>query len=307
VARTALARSYYANAAYYELLLGELKRILAGIERAGVPVVVLKGMALAQVVYPEPALRPMNDIDLLVPAQSLRAAMRVMRQCGYGLRKATYHLLFKGGPRQQVSVELHWNLDRVASGQKQAFLQGVWDRSLVLDGGLGHGLVMSPEDQLLHLAAHLAFQHPGDLSRLIWFYDIHRLLEYRAEGLQWDALLERARQWQWEGALFYALEGCRQRLGTPLPQGLLQELGRQGTITPKDRQRWLQGWVWEAQAELDWGLRLRLAASLVFPHPEYMRWRYRPRPAWLWPLYYPLRWWRGLLEWVSANLRRYAG
>ncbi len=43
-----------------------LRTTLLRFSEAGVPVIVLKGAALAALVYPSPALRPMRDIDLLV-------------------------------------------------------------------------------------------------------------------------------------------------------------------------------------------------------------------------------------------------
>ena len=46
-----------------------LRAILLRLSEASVPVVVLKGAALAALVYPSPTLRPMGDIDLLVHAR----------------------------------------------------------------------------------------------------------------------------------------------------------------------------------------------------------------------------------------------
>ena len=36
--------------------------------------------------------------------------------------------------------------------------------------------------------------------------------------------------------------------------------------------------------------RLRFLLATAIPSPTYVRWRYKPRPAWLWPLCYPYRW-----------------
>ena len=33
-----------------------------------------------------------------------------------------------------------------------------------------------------------------------------------------------------------------------------------------------------------------LLRGALFPRPAYLRWRYHPRPAWLWPLWYLRRW-----------------
>ena len=43
-------------------------------------------------------------------------------------------------------------------------------------------------------------------------------------------------------------------------------------------------------ASLSWRARLRLLLVNVIPSPAYVRWRYKPRPAWLWPLCYSYRW-----------------
>ncbi len=70
--RQSLALAYYSTAAHNALLFRELERILAALAAgAEIPVIVLKGAALAQTVYPDPALRPMGDLDLLVHALTI--------------------------------------------------------------------------------------------------------------------------------------------------------------------------------------------------------------------------------------------
>ena len=41
-----------------------LRRLTGALDEAGIPFVVLKGVALAHLAYPEPALRSMGDIDI---------------------------------------------------------------------------------------------------------------------------------------------------------------------------------------------------------------------------------------------------
>ena len=63
--REHLKASYYATAARNTLLFRELSRILAALAEAEIPVILLKGVDLAQTLYPDPALRLMGDLDLL--------------------------------------------------------------------------------------------------------------------------------------------------------------------------------------------------------------------------------------------------
>ncbi|MFC1834090.1 nucleotidyltransferase family protein [Thermodesulfobacteriota bacterium] len=49
----------------------------------GIPVVVLKGVALGRLVYSDPALRPMSDIDLLVRRENFDKARSLLIESGY--------------------------------------------------------------------------------------------------------------------------------------------------------------------------------------------------------------------------------
>jgi len=57
--------------------------VLAAFEAAGIRVLVLKGAALVHLVYPEPALRPMSDLDLLVARADLARAQKTLAQLGF--------------------------------------------------------------------------------------------------------------------------------------------------------------------------------------------------------------------------------
>src|SRR5574338_600535 len=52
-----------------------LREIARSLEEAGIPLIVLKGMALAYLAYPDPFCRSMSDIDLFVPRADLERAV----------------------------------------------------------------------------------------------------------------------------------------------------------------------------------------------------------------------------------------
>jgi len=56
----------------------ELARILARLQAGNVPTMLLKGAALLQTVYTTAGMRPMSDIDLLVPADRAQEAQRMV-------------------------------------------------------------------------------------------------------------------------------------------------------------------------------------------------------------------------------------
>jgi hypothetical protein len=60
-----------------------LREILQLYERAGIPVLVLKGGALMHLVYQEPGLRPMSDLDILVRGSDLWRARDLLTELGF--------------------------------------------------------------------------------------------------------------------------------------------------------------------------------------------------------------------------------
>ena len=62
----------------------ELRAVLEALARQGLPVLLLKGAALAYTLYPEPHLRNRCDADLLLPSRDeAECAGRVLQTLGY--------------------------------------------------------------------------------------------------------------------------------------------------------------------------------------------------------------------------------
>ncbi|MBM3749312.1 MAG: nucleotidyltransferase family protein, partial [Acidobacteria bacterium] len=278
-----------------------------GREEAGLPVIVLKGAALAATIYPSIALRPMGDVDLLVPKDRLDQAVAAVRALGYvpqrpetrpGLaHRLSYELEFDGGESMHLPLGLHWSLIGGGASSYRPRIDWFWEQAEMADLPRMQTLILKPTAHLLYLAAHLMLQHGGAQARLLWFYDLDLLIHRQADRLDWDELLRRAREFRWATALRAALQGVQERLGTPLPQGFLDALAEtddhQAAHLVERRADPLQNSVindWNFLLSLDWPARLRLALATAFPSPAYVRWRYQPRPGWLWPLCYPYRW-----------------
>jgi hypothetical protein len=81
--RRALAAAYARQKAITVAQGATLAELGAALAAAGIEVVVLKGGALARQVYAESALRPMEDLDLLVAPRHGEAACEVLRACGF--------------------------------------------------------------------------------------------------------------------------------------------------------------------------------------------------------------------------------
>lgn len=125
VPAAATARLTAINRRRREALLqqfAEIRRIHQIFATAGIDCLVLKGVALSQTLFGDPATRRATDIDLLVDPDRLDAAETVLRDAGYRrtspaydlspVRRAAYlrlkhHFCFIW-PQSRQLIELHW-------------------------------------------------------------------------------------------------------------------------------------------------------------------------------------------------------
>jgi hypothetical protein len=213
----------------------ELRRRLAALDREGVPVIVLKGMAIATTLYGDPALRPMVDIDLLVRGSDAARARDVLRAVGlriperWQVRPATGPAAKDEDekpwerPGTPILVELHDRLEWTRAPFAYD-IDAAWARSVT--ARLGPDLdarVLGPADTLLHLSMHLSSYH-GFEHGLRDLLDVTLLVERHA--FDWTAL---AADWARQGTAGWmrlTLVLARDLLGAPVPDALVAALPR---------------------------------------------------------------------------------
>jgi hypothetical protein len=168
-----------------------LAEILAATQSAGIEMLVLKGAALAHLVYPEPGLRPMSDLDLLVHPANAHRAQQILAGLGFNapLPPAGFlpskHLPAASCRREGllVSVEVHHNLFSARSPVSFTLAEMTAPpRSFNLNGLTAYTL---PDPEMLwHLTEHLRIV--AQPFRLIWLADIVGLAERFAAEIDWE-------------------------------------------------------------------------------------------------------------------------
>lgn len=316
-ARQGMTEAYYASAADNTLLYVELDKILPLLRQAGIPTVVLKGASLALTLYPDRALRPMADIDCLVPQPEHQRAVQLLEGIGYqeerhdqvtGLHDMSdYHVGLKGGPAKRVTIELHWGLVSSRLAWYAAPIEWFWEHTEAWHGEDGTRQ-LTPTAHLVYLSAHAMLQHGGSQLRLIWLYDLHLLAQ--SGWIAWDELVEHAAQLGWGSVVGNALGAAQAAFDTHLPDDVLERLARiadpalDRLVAFKQRFSGVRLlYDWYSLLALRGKPRWRYLLGMVFPKPAYIRWRYQPKPAWAWPFFYPYRWTRMFAEGFLA-LRR---
>jgi hypothetical protein len=214
----------YNNTLFKNVILStELAKVLSVFSQHGIPVIPLKGTVLAELLYGNPGLRTMVDIDILVKPEELPRASSLLVEMGYkqlSEEPAQTHP-FHGAPYRKEGkfpffLELHWDLDdaKLVSIPRQA----IWRRVKTLKLPWGSTLVLSPEDNLLYMSIQLSKQ----VTQVKVLCDIAALLNKYDGVLDWGYIIESAHSWQIETVVYYSLKRAQDVLGAPVPASLAE-------------------------------------------------------------------------------------
>lgn len=271
-------------------LLGSLAELLAALERAAIPTLVLKGAALGPAVYGNIAVRPMRDLDVLVPWEDVPPACALLARLGYhpleerpfadpsGLVWHSSTWRRPGEP--PVTVELHWAMLDIPLYTRYWPVAPLWARAWPLEIEGAPTRMLAPPDQLLHLCGHSLYHHRGEG---VWgAIDLAQVVSVYRSHLNWDDVLRQAEQGGLSLALRRGLMAAEHWLA-PIPHDVLARL-------PKLRERRWEAWLAQAQGSeflklartgltLPGGaLRRRFIWRQLFPQRPYMVWRYGIAP-----------------------------
>lgn len=292
--------------------------------QASIPLIWMKGLTLAIRLYPQPYLRPMDDLDLLVAEPQRQPALAALQELGFQPQEVDA-LADKMNPSPQpafhealirhepwpVLLELHFHLlgNEGAQTMPEGQLAWFWEQTETWTQEGAPFRVFKPEAHLLYLCAHAVLQHGEASFRLLRYFDLH-LLVTKSE-LDWRLIVERAVELRWAYAVERALTLTRQYFATPLPAWVLAAL-KDRRLSDEDTRRVAhlqgEGFRWESTwlqlAPYPPGERLRRLLALLAPPREYMRQRYAiPTGRMVFP-YYCYRWWDAGREAARALRKR---
>ncbi|HST22436.1 MAG TPA: nucleotidyltransferase family protein [Blastocatellia bacterium] len=293
--RLAYVRASVANRQAFQ----DLSFFIDRFEREKIPLIILKGGALGVTIYPDIALRPMGDLDLLIAPNTVERATRALIEQGYvayaemsqgfaNRFSVEQGFLRKGNRPSQI--DLHWHAFTTPYYFERIPVEWFWQRTMEISINHRRAFAFSPTAQLLHLSAHYMMH---SYRRLIWSYDLALLVARCYEQIDWEDVIESAEEFGLSQVLYEALSEVRKRWGIAIPVDSYERLR---TI----QMPWRGRMVFAAtnklsDAELDalkgLGLRGTLRKSaywlrVMFPSRGYMETRYQINNKGLMPLYY---------------------
>ena len=192
-ARLRARRTQHAHAAAVRARV--VSGVFGAMAHAGAPFLVLKGAALAHLVYGDTRLRPMRDVDLLIRKADAGRALDVLGRCGFrpgGAVVPSCHHHMQGMARTTqgatVTIELHHELMVRTPFVESRGYDEVIRRSQPFDWAGVTYRTLGCEDMLWHVYAHafvINTLRPGAI-RLLSVADLAHATEAWIDRIEWD-------------------------------------------------------------------------------------------------------------------------
>jgi len=296
-----------------------LERIAAALHDAGVPALALKGAALHLTVYDSLDQRPMDDIDLMVRRDDLARTRQVLEELG-GVREPTpvsedffprfyYETGYLFGDVCPVKIDLHVRPFRPLRYARFVPDDALWGGAQQVSIGRASVFVPSPENTLIHLAAHAAIHGATDGK---WLQDIQLWSDRFGADLNWHLILDRVKRW---------------RLALPVREGLRAAAHAFGAVYPPGFDRMIHevrtNWrdrlaLWQAPRDADhpaaqvlvnvlctpgWRFALAYLRAVAFPDRACMSGTDEGHQGMWLPWAVMGRWLRPLVSWAHRGQR----
>lgn len=245
--RVRLTRIYHATAACNLRCMAEVAAIIVRLQEAKIRVLVLKGVYLAEAIYPSPGCRPFGDADLLICPGDYFKAAAILEDIGYhaisspdaagplSVSAALNAAIWNHKEPTRPWLHLHWH--PMNSGQPFGLVTAVDDERLWADAGDFDlaGIAArgpAPHHLLLHLAEH-AVKHVYD--RLILLADLAAVIRRHGKTLRWATLLADARAFSMLSSVSIALRLAHRYAAANVPSAVLRELCQVRLTAPERR------------------------------------------------------------------------
>lgn len=151
----------------------------------GILIIVMKGLLLRNL-YPQPELRSMSDVDILVREEDIEKAKSLLISIGYTYNDDHDPKEIRFYSKNNILIELHWRLTVPGYIEKSdIFEKSIWknakDFSLM-------GIpvkVLAPDDFIIHLCLHMIFHLSNSGFGLRMLCDLVLLVEAERNSVDW--------------------------------------------------------------------------------------------------------------------------
>ncbi len=224
-----LRSAYLYNTMKNLRMYNEFSKIFKALNENNIPFIVVKGAALAELIYKDIALRPMADLDLIVKTEDIWNTDQIFSDLGYKSDikyfVSKHHAQWANNIHylKNIPVDIHpviYNLPNIDP----------WIKARRAKVNSDEVMVLGPEDFLLHLCLHLNTHFYMKNIRLIWWCDIVELLRSYHDSFDWDYFVSITKRAQSETSLHKILKAIKsENADIIIPDSVFNQLKSDGT------------------------------------------------------------------------------
>lgn len=205
-------------------------QLLDTLGHAGIPVLLLKGAAIASTMDDDLGLRTMSDCDMLVPRHRAVEVIDILAHSGF-LEPGridprdldiVHGIALALRKNRNASFDLHWRPLRSVGAVEVGEEMFASARPAVFGGR--SCLAPSPEHLVFHAIAHGVDWSP--YPRYDWLIDVIKVLRRSGDRFDWEKLAATALRYRFACMVGAALEEARKKAGLEVPSALLRRLRR---------------------------------------------------------------------------------
>ena len=251
-------------------MFSRLKNLLCLLNKKHIPVIVLKGAHLAELIYADVGMRASVDVDLLFRKDDVGKAQECLEELGYASEK------------DRDKFDIHWYLEQYL----EIDMESVWRRTQKVQIAGEPVLALSPEALIVHLCIHTSFHHLYKFFALRTFFDIYEIIRCYKDDLNWEEVVICSDEWGVKHSVFLTLLLAEELVGVGVPGDVLKQL-RSGEFNV-DKKSWavkqifddfqrdpsLSLYFWQLWQPSSFLNKLGLVKKLLVPSSEFISQKY---------------------------------
>ena len=202
------------------------QKTLEDLNKAGIRTLLLKGAPLSLHYYDNIALRPMSDLDILVPTDQARRALEQMDESGWQRtqRASDKDLVYRHAIQfrdpDKGEVDLHWHalFECCQSEADRDF----WDSCVPFNFNGSQTRMLDPTDMLFHVVVHGIRWNPVPTIR--WIADAATIMDRSIDQIDWRRLIDHGKERDLGLRLRKGFSYLKHRMDRSAPDWVLNEL-----------------------------------------------------------------------------------
>lgn len=209
----------------------QLRNLLIACATAGIPVMLMKGLWLVEIIYRDLKTRNSGDIDLLLRPEDMPAFTRLAQAQGFEIPReirdirdiaATNNEFTLIDRRTGANFDIHWSLTHPEEAPIDE--DSVWRRAETVTVAETPCLSPNLEDHFLLICFHASLHHQFHYVGPRLLVDIAKLITQPPRPIGWRDFLERAHELGWSQGVWLTLDLVRESLGVQPPGWVLDQL-----------------------------------------------------------------------------------